>query len=244
MEASPDREGGCMKERIHVFTGWDERESKGWHNFVHSLHERASDLVSVTPLTMDAQRDGTNRFTYSRFLVPYLCDFEGYAIFVDGADMICLGDIVDLWAMRSGWHAVQVVKHDYKTKFPRKYLGTEMESENADYPCKNWSSVMLWDCSHYMNKVLTPAFIEEQSGAFLHRFGWLPKERVGSLPIEWNWIPGEYGANTAAQLLHYSEGIPAIDAHKHVPHAQMWHYYTAKTQQIPERRIAEVASER
>lgn len=226
-----------MAETLRVYTGWDARESKGWHNFVHSLHERSSALVSVTPLVMDAQRDGTNAFTYSRFLVPYLCGFNGYAIFVDGVDMICAGDVAELWAMRSGWHAVQVVKHEYLTKHPRKYVGTEMEAANEDYPRKNWSSVMLWACGNYMNRCLTPQYVAEQPGSHLHRFGWLPDERIGELPIEWNWMPEEYGQNASARILHYTTGIPAIESCSRVPHAQMWHYYSAKVNQVPERRM-------
>src|SRR5690606_36000298 len=92
------------------------------------------------------QRDGTNAFIYSRFLIPYLQNYKGWALFVDGADMIVKGDLAELWALRDKAKAVQVVKHDYRTKHPRKYVGTQMEADNRDYPCKNWSSVMVINC--------------------------------------------------------------------------------------------------
>lgn len=231
---------------IRLFTGWDQREAAGWHAFVQSVHERTSAPVSVTPLVMNMQRDGTNSFTYSRFLVPHLCNFDGFAIFVDGADMICLGDLAELWEMRSsGGSAVKVVKHDYKTRHPRKYVGTEMESPNESYPRKNWSSVMIFDCGHYMNRCLEPKFIAEKDGAYLHRFGWLPDDRIGDLPREWNWLCDEYGANTQAKILHWTAGIPAIYAYRNSPQAQAWQFYSARAAESPAaHRIAEVASAR
>lgn len=230
---------------IRIFTGFDQREARGWHAFMASVLENTAEPVAVTPLTMLSQRDGTNAFTYSRFLVPYLCDFKGFALFVDGADMIAQRDLSELWELRDGWHPVRVVKHDYKTRFPRKYVGTEMEADNSDYPRKNWSSVILWDCGNYMNRVLTPKFIAEHDGKYLHRFGWLPDERIGDLPADWNWLCDEYGQNNDAKLLHYTAGIPGIRAHSKSAHAQSWFYYDAKAKETPaERRIAEVSSAR
>jgi lipopolysaccharide biosynthesis glycosyltransferase len=100
---------------IRIFTGFDQREAIGWHAFTQSLIERTSVPISITPLAYEGlQKDGTNAFTYSRFLVPELCNFAGHAIFADGADMLCFADLSELWAMRDSKAAVQVVKHDYK----------------------------------------------------------------------------------------------------------------------------------
>jgi lipopolysaccharide biosynthesis glycosyltransferase len=166
--------------------------------------------MAITPLAFENsnQGDGTNAFTYARFLVPELCDFSGFAIFADGADMMANADLAELWALRSPEYAVQVVKHDYKTKHPRKYCGTEMESANSDYPRKNWSSLIIWNCehrAHWDNR----AKLRSRDGAFLHRFGWLKDQDIGELPIEWNWLADEYGANTKAKLLHRRIGYPA-----------------------------------
>jgi hypothetical protein len=234
-----------MSTVLKVFCGFDQREAAGWHAFAQSVIERCSRPVSLIPMKLDLQRDGSNAFTYSRFLVPYLCDFNGWALWLDGADMIAVDDLENLFEHRDGWHAAHVVKHDYRTKHGRKYVGTEMESDNRDYPRKNWSSVILWDCGHYMNRCLTPKYVTEQEGAFLHRFAWLPDDRIGELPPEWNWLTDEFGANTAARLLHFTAGIPAIDAYKRSPHAQMWHLQHARSNDdAGRRRIAELASAR
>lgn len=179
-------------------------------------------LPALQKVYQGGARDGTNAFIYSRFLIPYLCDFEGHAIFVDGADMVCKADIAELWALRDNFSAVQVVKHDYKTKNPVKYIGTQMEAKNEDYPCKNWSSVMIINCAHYAWRTITPEAVAKLPGYHFHRFGFIEERAVGALPIEWNWLTDEYGENDKAKLLHWSSGIPGFTHYKDAPHAADW----------------------
>jgi lipopolysaccharide biosynthesis glycosyltransferase len=166
----------------------------------------------------ETHTDGSNHFIYTRFLVPYLCDFTGHAIFIDG-DMIVRGDIAELWAMRDASKDVQVVKHDYKTKMPVKYLG----AKNEDYPRKNWSSVILWNCNSFPNRKLTPEFVQQSTGSFLHRFSWIDDDRIDELPLEWNWLPDEYGPNADAKLLHYTLGTPCFQEFADTPQGNEWH---------------------
>lgn len=205
---------------IRLFCGFDPREAVGFHAFIQSVIEKTSSPVEIIPLS-GKQRDGTNSFTYARFLVPYLCNWQGSAIFADGSDMLLRADLKELWDLRESWFAIKVVKHDYKTKHPVKYLGTELEAQNLDYPRKNWSSLMLWDCGHYMNRKLTPEFIESQPGSYLHRLEWLPDDRVGELPVEWNWLD-EYGENPEAKIVHWTTGIPGFYQYRDAPHASEW----------------------
>jgi hypothetical protein len=210
---------------IRLFCGYDAREAVGFHAFVQSVVEHSSEPVAITPIYSGERRDGTNAFTYSRFLVPWMCGFEGFALWVDGADMLAAGDLADLWAEREGWYAAKVVKHDYVPKSDRKYVGTEMEAPNEAYPRKQWSSVILWDCEHYLNRVLTPQYVAEHDGAHLHRFGWIPDEQqdqIGELSVKWNWLCDEYGANTSAKLLHWTNGIPGFYAYRDSPHSEEW----------------------
>jgi lipopolysaccharide biosynthesis glycosyltransferase len=145
-------------------------------------------------------------------------NYSGQAIFMDG-DMIVRGDIAELWALRDLGKDVQVVKHDYKTRMKEKYLG----SKNEDYPCKNWSSVMIFNCNNYPTKKLTPEYIQKSTGAHLHRFEWTENDRVGALPPEWNWLPDEYGANPDAKLLHYTLGTPCFHEFATTTMADEWH---------------------
>ena len=215
---------------IPIFYGFDPREEVGAHTFCSSVLHTASRPVGLIPLHLPlfsgfynaGQRDGTNAFIYTRFLIPYLQEFKGWAIFCDGADMIVKDDIADLWALRNPYMAVQVVKHDYKTRHPRKYVGTPMESANEDYPCKNWSSVMLINCNHFAWRQMTPEKVAAMTGSQLHRFSWIPENQVGDLPPEWNWLADEYGENPRAKLLHWTAGIPAWPAYRDTPHANDW----------------------
>ncbi len=127
---------------ITIFVGYDPREACVYHTFCQSVIEHATQPVQFVPLhrpmlnDFDGQQDGTNAFIYSRYLVPQLQNYTGWAIFVDG-DMHVNSDIVELWNLRDESKAAQVVKHNYKTVSPRKYIGTPIENDNVDYDRKN-----------------------------------------------------------------------------------------------------------
>ena len=210
---------------IPVFIGYDPREAIAFHVCANSIIRQASRPVCIIPLALnlfqdytETHTDGSNQFIYSRFLVPHLMDYTGWAIFIDG-DMIVRGDIVELWELQDPYKDVMVVKHDYKTRMPVKYLG----SKNEDYPRKNWSSVILWNCNSHPNRKLTPDFIQQATGAQLHRFSWVDDKRIGELPPEWNWLPDEYGPNLDAKLLHYTLGAPCFQEFADTPQGNEWH---------------------
>lgn len=218
---------------IQIFAGYDPREAVGYHTFCASVIEHCSEPVSITPLHLGAlqkvysggHRDGTNAFIYSRFLIPYLMKYRGFAIFMDGADMVVRDDVAELWKLIDPFKAVQVVKHNYKTKHKRKYVGTNMEADNEDYPCKNWSSVMIINCAHYNWRGITPKTVETMPGAYLHRFEFVENRFIGELPMVWNWLADEYGENAYAKLLHWTAGIPAWPKYKDAPMADDWRKY-------------------
>jgi len=210
---------------IPVYVGYDPREAIAFHTCVNSIIRHASKPVAIIPVALNLFRDyeethtdGSNHFIYTRFLVPHLQEYTGWAIFIDG-DMIVRGDISELWELRNPYMDVQVVKHDYKTRMPVKYLG----ARNEDYPRKNWSSVILWNCNSFPNRQLTPEFIQKSTGSELHRFSWLDDSRIGELPPEWNWLPDEYGINKDAKLLHYTLGTPCFQEFADTPQGDEWH---------------------
>ena len=197
---------------IPVFVGYDPREAIAYHTCVNSIIRNSSRPVAIVPVALnlfkeysETHTDGSNHFIYTRFLVPYLMDYQGWAIFIDG-DMIVRGDIAELWELKDYTQDVMVVKHDYKTRMTEKYLG----SVNEDYPRKNWSSVILWNCNAIRNRTLTPEFVQNSTGAFLHRFSWIDDDRLGELPAEWNWLDVEYEWNPLAKLVHYTLGTPCF----------------------------------
>lgn len=205
---------------IRIFAGYDPREAIGFHVFVSSLARRTSQPFSVSPIFGD-QRDGTNAFIYARFLVPSRCNFQGWALFADGADMLVRDDIAKLWALRDERYAVQVVQHTYRTAKDRKYLGTAIEAKNEHYPRKNWSSLILWNCGHPANAHLSDAFVAAMPGSYLHRFEWLDNNEIGSLPAEWNTLVGE-AESAPAKIAHYTYGIPWFPQYADGPYADEW----------------------
>lgn len=199
---------------IRVFAGFDPNEAAGFHTFVHSVMTRASKPVAVVPIIKnqfpewkrEGENNGATEFSFARFLVPYLCGYRGHAIFMDGADMLCLGDIAELWALRDYSKAVQVVQHpEYKPQAVKMW-----NQENRAYPRKNWSSVMLMNCEYHHSHLLTPENVATKPGAWLHRFEWTTDNRIGALPPEWNYLVGEQPVPWNPKLLHFTLGLPGV----------------------------------
>ena len=224
---------------IPVYIGYDPREAVAFHTCANSIIRHASQPVAIVPVALnlfsdykETHTDGSNHFIYTRFLVPHLQEYTGWAIFIDG-DMIVRDDIVKLWELQNLYMDVMVVKHDYKTRMPVKYLG----AKNEDYPRKNWSSVILWNCNSFPNRQLTPAFVQHATGSELHRFSWLDDSRIGELPPEWNWLPDEYGINRDAKLLHYTLGAPCFQEFADTPQGDEWHRERILTEYCQQRLI-------
>jgi lipopolysaccharide biosynthesis glycosyltransferase len=214
-----------MIEKINIVVGFDQREAVAYHAFCQSIIEKSSLPIQFTPLAINTLKgyqethtDKSNDFIYSRFLTPYLSDFKGWAIFFDG-DMICQADIKELWDLKDESKALMVVKHDYQTKANIKYLG----NKNENYPRKNWSSVILWNCAHPKHQILTPSFIANQTGKYLHRFSGLDDEDIGEVNREWNWLAIEYPENRDAKLIHYTLGTPCFKDYRDTDMADIWH---------------------
>ncbi len=229
--------GGLLM--LNIFIGFDPREAVVYHVCAQSLVRHASQPLALTPLALgnlrsytETHTDGSNSFIYSRFLLPHLMGYHGWALFIDG-DMLLRADISELWALRDESKAVMCVHHDYKTRAHEKYLG----SKNVDYPRKNWSSVVLWNCAHPANRQITPDFVMRATGAQLHRFSWLDDSLIGELPRAWNWLPDEFGPNPDAKLLHWTLGAPCFHEYADAPMAAEWHRERQMTQYCLQRAL-------
>lgn len=209
---------------IKVFIGFDRNETIAYHVLANSIMRHSTEPVSITPLILktlplDRQRNEfqSTEFSFSRFLVPYLCDFKGKAIFMD-CDMICRANIAELWN-KDNYKAVSVVKHYYTPKMENKFL----DQPQSNYKMKNWSSVMLFD--NEQCKRLTPQIVNEESGMYLHQFHWLPDETlIGELPKEWNHLVNEENQCELkdAKIVHYTQGTPCFAKYNHGEAAMLW----------------------
>ena len=211
---------------IRVFIGYDSRETVAFNVLSNSIQRHASRPVAIVPLVLsqlpglmwrDRHNLQSTDFSFSRFLVPQLCDHTGWAIFMD-CDMLCRADIAELAAYpeRSPDKAVLVCKHDYTPGPARKFL----DQVQTKYPRKNWSSVMLFNNARC--KALTPDYVNSASGLDLHRFTWLKDEQIGAIPLAWNWLVGEYKHNPAAKIAHYTIGGPYFDEYRGCDYAEEW----------------------
>lgn len=207
---------------IRLFTGFDKREALGHSVFCHSVIRRVSQAISITPIGENVSgTDGTNAFTLARFKIPELCEYSGWAIWMDGSDMLCLEDLANLWELRDETKAIQVVKHDYEPSQCLKYLGTAMQAENKPYPRKNWSSVMLINAEHKANLGMT---LDGFGGEFYHRFGWLKDDEIGSLPLEWNHLVSEPNQCREIQvkIAHATNGGWWLPYYSNTSFATLW----------------------
>jgi hypothetical protein len=214
---------------INVFIGFDPVESVAWHTMAHSIFTRSSRPVALIPVnltnlkniyTRELDPKQSNEFSFTRFLVPYLNDYDGYAIYFD-CDMMLRTDINEIFnaVTRDPGKAVYIVKHDYEPKNEIKYLNTIQYK----YPRKNWSSVILWDCSHPSNKFVTPEYVNNASAMELHRFLWLKDDEIGELDVRWNWLVGEYTTPpNDVKNVHWTVGGPYYEEYKNVDFSQEW----------------------
>lgn len=206
---------------INVFIGFDPNETIAYHVLSHSILRQSSVPVSITPLVlkqlpMTRPREPlqSTEFSFSRFLVPYLCDFKGKAIFMD-CDMLFRMDIADLWKQSSDkYAAVSVVKHDYTPKTDSKFL----DQKQSKYQKKNWSSLMLFN--NEKCKSLTRDVVDKETGMYLHQFEWA--DSIGSINAAYNHLVGEYEPNPHAKIVHFTLGTPCFAKYAHCEFAQEW----------------------
>jgi lipopolysaccharide biosynthesis glycosyltransferase len=217
---------------LKVFIGWDSREQYAYEVCVTSLKKYSSQEIDVYPIVRDVLIDtgdyyrpqpeaGSVEFTYTRFLAPYLADHKGWALFID-CDFLFTKDVAELFAMADDKYALMCVKHDYAPKNTVKMDGQKQVS----YPRKNWSSCILWNCEHPSNKALTKDVVSTESGAYLHRFQFLKDEEIGEIPLEWNWLEGEYEKpETPPAAIHFTNGGPWFEDWQDVDYADLWRSY-------------------
>jgi hypothetical protein len=210
---------------IRVFIGFDSREAVAYGVLAHSINARASQPVAIAPVMLTQLKPVFRReknplqsteFSFSRFLVPWMCGYEGWALFMD-CDMLMLEDVAKLWDLREERHAVQVVKHDHVPKEDTKFLG----AVQTRYQKKNWSSVMLMNCAKCT--ALTPDYVNQASGLDLHQFKWLGgDEAIGAIPSAWNHLVGYDPPRRDASLVHFTIGGPWFDAYRGSEYAPEW----------------------
>ena len=207
--------------KIHI--GYDEAMHEASLVCEYSIHKYAKYHLETYFLKLDELKQkgyyyredddsASTDFAYSRFLVPFLNNHQGWSMFVDNdflfvTDVCTLFDYIDRDPQASN-KAVYCVKHlPYQPKNETKFWGKVQHS----FPRKNWSSVMIFNNSHPATKKLTPLTIANATPQWLHRFGWCKDDEIGSIDLKWNWLVGEYNDPTPdifPRAYHYTNGGP------------------------------------
>ena len=210
---------------INIFIGYDSKEKVAYNVLSHSIIQNSTKPVAITPIALNNLKDdfvrernalSSTEFSFSRFMIPHLMNYQGWALFMD-CDMLMFEDISKLWRMRDDSKAIQVCKHDYTPKESKKFLG----QVQTKYEKKNWSSFMLMNCKK--STTLTPDYVNKASGLELHQFKWLEGDHlIGDLPLEWNWLVGEYEYKEDVNNIHYTKGGPWFEDYAKCDYSQDW----------------------
>jgi len=197
-----------------IYIGYDSRHPIASKVCEYSLRKHSKDLdiellklSDLEQLYWREYKDQSTEFTYTRFLVPYLQDYNGWALFCDD-DFLFLKDVKKIFKYADDKYAVMCCQHDYTPRAITKMLG----KKQVPYKRKNWSSLMLINCGHESVKKLDLSTVSEQSGKYLHQFEWLKPHEIGSIPRHWNWLVNWYKENDEDKpsALHFTEGGPWI----------------------------------
>lgn len=208
---------------LDIFIGWDSRFPEPADVLAQSILDHSSIPVRIRFLKYaELQREhgferahdplASTEFTYTRFLVPFLMGYQGKALFLDN-DMLCLADVAELDRLDMSGHALRVVQHDHRPVETVKMYGCPQTS----YPRKNWSSLMLMDCSRLT--LWTRDVVATATGAYLHRFQDIPDALIGTVPPEWNHLDRR---DPSTRLIHWTSGGPWFEEHRQCPHAELW----------------------
>jgi len=215
---------------INFFIGYDAKEDIAYRVCKYSLLKRASVKVNVLSLKLDELISknlytravdplASTQFTYSRFLVPKLMNYDGWAVFCD-CDFIFFDDVANLMKNLDNSKAIYCVKHDYTPKEKHKMDG----QKQSIYPRKNWSSFVIFNCSHPSTKKLTIETVNSETGAFLHQFKWCQDDEIGGLDEKWNWLEGwtSNHNNSKPSAVHFTRGGPWFLEWQDVEFAEQW----------------------
>ena len=199
-----------MASPLRIFIGWDHRQPVSYTVLQQSIIENAKRPVQITPLVLDTlpiKRQGLTPFTFSRFLVPWLCDYRGWALFLD-VDMLVRADVGELFDMADPKYAVMVSKNELRFE---------------------WASAMLMNCERC--RQLTPEYVEMTPA--LHKLAWLQEDDIGELPAEWNHLVG-YDEPKEAKLVHFTQGIPFYQETANTEYAMEWRQVLERaTESVP-----------
>lgn len=226
--------------KYEVFIGFDSRQVDAFAVACHSIRKSASRPIDVRGIVLrDLERAGSytrpyrvhgglmmdkisdapmsTEFAISRFFTPLLAK-ASWALFCD-SDVMVRCDIHELFALADPTKAIMCVHHVHEpTAWEEKMLG----QRQIPYARKNWSSVVLYNCSHPSNRGLTLETLNRRPGRDLHRFCWLRDDEIGELGPEWNYLIGVTPKLENPKIVHFTQGTPSMQGYELCEYADEW----------------------
>ncbi len=229
---------------LPIFIGYEEREHEAYEVCKYSLEYQNQcrketgtwawddypDIIQLRSTEIkEYKRDHgepqSTDFTFTRFWCPYLCDFEGFSLFVD-CDFLFLAHPIEILKHIDTRKAVSVVQHpEYLPKGDIKMDGIAQHRSKR----KNWASLIVFNNEHPSNKILEPDYLNNHlPGLDFHHLAWLDDSEIGSIPMEWNCLDQYYHIENP-KAIHYTEGGPWFGGeYFHTRYAQEWIKYKFK----------------
>lgn len=194
------------EETIRVFVGADTSQQAAIGVLEYSIKKHTNAKVEVVPMIdLDVPRPKDPRnwqrtgFSFSRFCIPKLCNYQGKAIYMD-ADMQVFKDIRGLWNIPFNGAKV-LIQSEVKN------LEVSMNKTNTPQKRIKQCAVMLLDCSK-LDWDINTIVDEMDAGLYgykelMYEMSILSESEIGySIPFEWNSL--EYFDHNTA-LLHYTD---------------------------------------
>jgi len=210
---------------VKIFIGYDSEFSQVYETCVASIKRYTN--VPIEPININFLKQqglywrkdkGSTEFTFTRFLVPYLKGYYGYAIFCD-CDFIWTRDPLDVMKEIEINKAVNVVKHNIRAQ---DLPSIKMDGQpQVWYERKNWSSFMVFNCDHPFCKLLTPEYVSTSSWKDLQTLEWA-RESIGNIPYEYNFLVGYYEPSILPYGIHYTDGGPWLEDYKDCEFNELW----------------------
>jgi hypothetical protein len=181
---------------IRIFVGTDRTQTLAVRVLEYSVKKFASmsvDLIPMIDMPVPMPKDPNNRprtgFSFSRFLIPSLCDYMGRAIYLD-ADMLVLNDIAKLWDIPMDGADILCAEQPSKGERIRQY------------------SVMLLNCSGLpwqIDEIVKGLDIGLYNyGQLMHEFCLVSSDKISTaIPYEWNSL--EFYKPGKTCLIHYTD---------------------------------------
>jgi hypothetical protein len=225
---------------LRIFIGYDSRERDAYEVCKQSLIDKSESPLCIQPLDETKLRHAglynrywhvesgqkfdncdnkpfSTAFSFTRFLVPTLCQWQGMALYCD-CDFLWRADVWALLRDIKSADAISVVKHNHNP-----LIDVKMEGQlQTQYYRKNWSSLIMYNCGHPANYMLTPSVVNSATGQWLHGLSWVYDFEIGDLDRIWNCLVGIDKDIEDPFAVHFTDGTPSMRGHENDPYADEW----------------------